>query len=93
MPIKGALVILILVALVVRSTTPIKRRCTLSGFLNFEPLMTYLDAEDTGLSWMYMLYSPPRPKKLSCCQMMLRTRSLLLILLAIGCVESNSGNC
>ena len=35
MPIKGALVVLILVALVVRSATPIKRSCTLSGFLDF----------------------------------------------------------
>ena len=91
MPIKGALVVLILVALVVRSATPIKRSCTLSGFLDFEALMTYLDAEDTGLTWMYMLYSPPRPKKLSLCQTLLKTRSLLLILLAIGCAETNPG--
>ena len=91
MPIKGALVVLILVALVVRSATPIKRSCTLSGFPDFEALMTYLDAEDTGLTWMYMLYSPPRPRKLSLCQTLLKTRSLLLVLLAIGCAETNPG--
>ena len=88
---KGGIFVLVITALVVRSATRIKRSCTLSGFLDFEALMTYLDAEDTGLTWMYMLYSPPRTKKLSLCQTLLKTRSLLLILLAIGCVETNPG--
>ena len=91
MPIKGALVVLILTALAMRTCTTIKRSCAPLGFREFETFMTYLNAEDTGLTWMYMLYSPPRPKKLSLCQTLLKTRSLLLILLAIGCVETNPG--
>ena len=56
-------------------------------FENFEPFITYLDAEDTGLLGFYVLYSPPRPKKLTHCDMLLRTRSLILILLLIGCLR------
>ena len=88
---KGGLLVLILVVLLVRTSTPIRRGSFPTGYRELEPLMSYRDAEDTGLLSFYLLYTPPRPKKLSHCQMMLRTRSLLLILLAIGCVEANPG--
>ena len=91
MAVKGALFILVLTALVVRSSTPIERQCFSSGFLRFEPFMSFRDVEDTGLLWMYVLYTPPRPKKLSCTHILLRTRSLILIILLIGCVESYPG--
>ena len=91
MPIKEGLLILIVVVLVIRSTMPIKQSCIPSGYKECQPFMTYLDAEDTGLHWLYMLYSPPRPKKLSRCQTLLKIRMLILILLAIGCVESHPG--
>ena len=91
MSIKGWLLSLIVVALVVRSSTPIKWSCVPSGYKECQPFMTYLDTEDTGLHWLYMLYSPPRPKKLSRCQTSLKTRTLILILLAIGCIESQPG--
>ena len=88
---KGGLFVLILVALVMRASTPIKQSCSPSGFQHFEPLMTFTEAEDTGLLSFYVLYSPPRPKKLSHVEMLLRTRSLIMILLLIGCVESHPG--
>ena len=91
MPIKGGLFVIIVTALIVRSSTPIKRSCIPSGFENFEPFMTFLDSEDTGLLGFYVLYSPARPKKLTRCEMLLRTRSLIMILLLIGCVESHPG--
>ena len=91
MPIKSVLFVLIITALVVRSSKPIKRGCNPSGFRHFETFMTFRDAQDTGMLWIYALYSPPRPKKLSRCQMILRTRSLIIILLLIGCVESHPG--
>ena len=47
MPIKGALVILILTALAMRTCTTIKRSCAPLGFREFETFMTYLNAEDT----------------------------------------------
>ena len=91
MPIKGGLFVIIVFSLVVRSLTPIKRSCIPSGFENFEPFMTFRDAEDTGLIGFYVLYSPPRPKNLTRCEMLLRTRSLIMILLLTGCVESHPG--
>ena len=91
MPVKSGLFALIITAVVVRSSTPIKRGCYPSGFRHFETFMTFRDAEDTGMLWMYALYSPLRPKKLSRCQMILRTRSLIITLLLIGCVESHPG--
>ena len=91
MAVKRALFVSVLTALVVRSSTPIERQCFSSGFLRFEPFMSFRDAEDTGLLWMYVLYTPPRPKKLSRTHILLRTRSLILIILLIGCVESNPG--
>ena len=74
-----------------RASKPIKRSCSPSGFRHFEPLMTFTEAEDTGLLSFYVLYSPPRLRKLSRVEMLLRTRSLIMILLLIGCVESHPG--
>ena len=91
MPIKGGLFINIVTALIVQSSTLIKRSCIPSEFENFEPFMMFIDSEDTGLLGFYVLYSPARPKKLTCCEMLLRTRSLIMILLLIGCVESHPG--
>ena len=91
MPIKGGLFIIIITALIVRSLKLIKRSCIPSRFENFKPFMTFRDAEDTGLLGFYVLYSPPRPKKLTRCEMLLRTRSLIMIPLLIGCVESHPG--
>ena len=82
---------LILVALVIRSSTPIKRLCNPSGFQHFKPFLTFTEVQDTGLLWMYALHSPPKPKKLTHCEMLLRTRSLIMILLLTGCVESHPG--
>ena len=53
--------------------------------------MSYLDAEDTGLLSFYLLYSPPRPEKLTRCERLLSTRALTLIILATGCTEINPG--
>ena len=91
MPIKGGLFVLILVALVIHLSTPVKLGCNPSDFQHFEPFLTFTEAEDTGLLWMYALQSPPRPKRLTPCEMLLRTRSLIIeiILLLIGCVESH----
>ena len=88
---NGGLFVLILSALIVRSSISIKRGCTPSGFKDFQPFMTFRDGEDTGLLGFYVLYSPPRPKKLTRCEMLLRTRSLIMILLLIGCIESHLG--
>ena len=86
---KGGLFVLMLVALFMRSSTPIKRSCAPTGYRGFEPLMMLREAEDTGLLGFYVSYSPPRPKQLSHVQMLLRTRSLISMLLLIGCAESH----
>ena len=88
---NGGLFILIVSALVVRSLISMKRSCTASGFKDFQPFMTFRDVGDTGLLGFYVLYGPPRPKKLTRCEMLLRTRSLIMILLLIGCIESHPG--
>ena len=88
---KGGLLVLILVALFIRSCSPIKRGCSPCGYKEYQSLMTFTEAEHTGLLGFYVLYSPPRPKKLSRVEMLLRTRSLIMILLLIGCVESHPG--
>ena len=64
---KGGLFVLILVVLVIRSSTPIKRGCCPAGYKEYEPLMTFTESEDTGLLGFYVLYSPPRPKKVESC--------------------------
>ena len=91
MPIKGGLFVLILVALLTRTCTPIKRGCSPSGYKEFEPLMSFRDPEDTGLLWMYVLYSPKKPRKLESCVKLWRKRCLILMFLLIAGIESNPG--
>ena len=88
---KGGLFVLILVALIMRTSIPIKRSCAPLGYEEFEPLMTYRDPEDTGLLWMYVLYSPKKPRKLERCEKLWRKRCLILMLLHIAGIESNPG--
>ena len=64
MPIKGGLFILVLVALVMQTSMPIKRGCSPSDYREYEPLMSFRDPEDTGLLWMYVLYCPKKCRKL-----------------------------
>ena len=52
---KGCIFVLILVSLVIRSSTPIKRGCSPTGYEEYEPLMTFTEAEDTGLLGLYVL--------------------------------------
>ena len=88
---KGCLFVLILVALVIRSSTPIKRGCSPTGYEEYVPFMTYRDAEDTGLLGLYVLYSPKKPRKLHRCEKLWRKRCLILMLLLIAGIESNPG--
>ena len=91
MPIKGGLFVSILVALIMRTSIPIKRSCAPLGYKEYEPLMSFTEAEDTGLLWMYALYSPKKPRKLHRCEKLWRKRSLILMLLLIAGIESNPG--
>ena len=91
MVVKGGLFVLIVVALGIRCASSTFRGCAPTGFHPCQPLMEFRNPEDTGLLWMYALYSPPRPKKLSRTEMLLRTRSLIVILLIIGCIELHPG--
>ena len=91
MAVKGVLFVLIGTFLVVRSLTPIKWSCISSGFEDFQSLMTFRGMEDTGLLWMYAFNNPPRPKKLTRNEKLLNTRSLIVILLIIGGIESHPG--
>ena len=61
---KGGLFVLILVALFIRSSTPIKRGCSPCVYKEYEPLMTFTEAEDTGFLGLYVLYTPKKPRKL-----------------------------
>ena len=88
---KDGLSVLILAAPVIHSSTPIKQSCSPSGYKEFEPLMLYRDPEDTGLLWMYVLYSPKKPRKLERCERLWRKRCLILMLLLIAGIESNPG--
>ena len=88
---KGPLVVLILTALAMPTCTPIKRTCIPSGFREFEPLMTYLNAEDTGFLTRYVLYTPKKPRKLERCEKLWRKRSLILMLLLLAGIEQNPG--
>ena len=85
------LLVLIIVTLMVRCTLPIYRGCAPTGLHPCQPFVHFRNPMDTGLLWMYALYSPPIPKKLSRVEMLLRTRSLIVILLIIKSVESNPG--
>ena len=89
MPIKGVLFVLIGTFLVIRSSTPIK--CVPSGFKDFQPLMTFIEAKDTGLLGFYALYTPKKPRKLERCQKLWCKRSLILMLLLLSGIESNPG--
>ena len=91
MPIRGGLFVLILVALIMRTSIPIKRSCALLGYEEFEPLMLFTEPEDTGLLWMYALYSSKKPRKLDRCQKLWRKPCLILMFLLIAGIESNPG--
>ena len=91
MPIKGALLVLIVVALAIQISTTVQRTCTPIGFREFEALLQFKNPWDSGLLWMYALHTPPRPKKLSCADIQLRTRSLIVALLIIAGIESHPG--
>ena len=91
MPVKGGLIVLILTVLIMLSSISIKRSCIPSGFENFEPFMTYLNAEDTGLLGFYLLYSPKKPRKLEHCEKLWRKQSLILMLLLLAGIEQNPG--
>ena len=84
---KGRIFVLVVTALVLRSTAPIKRTCIPSGFREFEPLMTYLDAEDTGS----LLCTSYTPRRLERCEKLWRKRSLILMLLLLAGIEQNPG--
>ena len=62
-----------------------------SGFREFEPLMTYLNAEDTGFLTLYVLYTPKKPRKLERCEKLWRKQSLILVLLLLAGIEQNPG--
>ena len=62
---KGRLFVLVITALILRSTMPIKRTYIPSGFREFGPLMTYLNAEDTGFLTLYVLYTSKKPRNWS----------------------------
>ena len=91
MPIKGVIFVLVGTFLLVRSSTPIKWSCVPSGFLHFQPLMTFTEAKDTGLLGFYVLYTPKKPRKLERCHKLWRKRSLILMLLLISGIESIPG--
>ena len=91
MPIEGVLLVLMVTALIHRISMPIKRGCAPTGFRHFEPLMSYRDAENTGLLGLYVLYSPKKPKKLDRCEKLWRTRNLILMLLLIAGIEPHPG--
>ena len=88
---KGCIFVLILVALVMRSSMPIKRGCSPTGYEEYEPLMTFTKAEDTGLLGLYVLYNPKKPRKLHRCEKLRKKRCLILMLLLIAGIESNPG--
>ena len=91
MSIKGALLVVILVALMDQVVLPIYRGCAPTGFHSCQPFVHFRNPTDMGLLWMYALYSPPISKKLSPAKMLLSTRSLIVILLIIRSVKSNPG--
>ena len=84
---KGGLFILIITALAMRTCTPIKWSCAPLGFQEFEPLMMYLNAEDTGFLTLYVLYTPKKPRKLERCEKLWCKRSLILMLLLLAGIE------
>ena len=91
MTLKGILLTLIVVALAVRMSVPIRRACVPTGYEEFQPLISFNQAEDTNLLWMYLLYSPKKPRKLDRCEKLYRKRCLILMLLLIAGIEQNPG--
>ena len=88
---NGGLFVLILSALVVRSSASRKRGCTPSGFKDFQPFITFREAEDTGLLGFYILYSPPRPKKVDTLRDAAKNEIVHNDSLIDCCVESHPG--
>ena len=91
MPIKGGLFVITVTALAMRTCTPIKWSCAPLGFQEFEPLMTYLNAEDTGFLTLYVLNTPKKPRTLERCEKLWRKLSLILMLLLFSGIEQNPG--
>ena len=93
MTIKGILLTITVVALGLRCMSPTFRGCAPSRYEEFRHLIQFYDAEETGLLWMYVLYTPQRPKKLTLNEKLLNLRALIVILLTIGGIESHPGEC
>ena len=93
MTIKGILFTIIVVALGLRCMSPAFKSCTPIGYEEFRPLIQFYDAEETGLLWVYVLYTPHRPKKLTRNEKLLNTHSLIFILLINGGIESHPCEC
>ena len=74
MTIKGPLFVLIVVALGIRCSSATFRGTCPIGYHPCQPFMQLKNPEDTGLLWMYALYMPPRPKRLSHTDMLLRNK-------------------
>ena len=91
MVVKGGLFVLVLAALLTRSSAPITRGCAPLGYHPTQALMHFTNPEDSGLLWLYTLYTPPSAKKLTRNEKLLNTRSLIVILLIIGGIESHPG--
>ena len=89
MSIKGALLVVIPVALMDGVTLSIYRGRAPTGFLPCEPLLQFRNPEDTGLLWMYVLYTPHRPKKLTHADKLFGTCALIVMLLIISGIESH----
>ena len=87
---NGGLIVLILVALVICSSTPIKRGCS-PCYKEHEPSMLFTEAEDTGLLGLFVLYTLKKPRKFHRCEKLWRKHCLILMLLLIAGIESNPG--
>ena len=74
-----------------RVTLSIYRGCAPTGFHPCHPLLQFRNPEDTGLLWMYALYIPHRPKKLTHADKLFGTSALIVMLLIIGGIESHPG--
>ena len=88
MAINGGLFVLILVALLVGSCTPIKWGCSPCDYKEYKPLVSFTEAEDTGLLWMYVLYNPKKPRKLHRYEKLWRKHCLILMFLLIVGIEA-----
>ena len=91
MPIKGVLFLLIVVALILRTSTPIKRGYSQTGFQDFEQLIEFIEAEDTGFLGLYVLYNEKKSRNLERCEELWHKRCLILMLFLIAGIEQNPG--